>query len=350
MKFYTLLTISIIVLIFSVCCKTVIEKYSFKTNSSKNLDYRSADILDIDSGNGKYRNYVPQGFSITNNYIYFSAYHKFETCDKSEGYDETKPSRVFKVDRSTKKLVKVYTLVDQSIGSHVGGMSVIEETNQFFIASRRNGAEGTGKNGISLYNMDGVGSNLDVDVTAHMGYYYGTYAITECLGSYAPSYMYWDKSRMLLWYGRFNDGSGSDDDGSGSICANRVSIKSGSASLSKIVVHNKELPYLKVQGLAVVPGTDQDGTNAVVYLSVSYGFSKSNNNSKIYKWNLSTDSKIKVAEGWPGLQNLDYDPKTGKLWGITEAGSKYYQERKEKCGGGAPWGSHPGYIYAEIDV
>jgi len=405
MKFYTLLAISIIVLLFSICCKRVIEKYAFNTTSSKNMDYRSTDILDIASGNGKYRNYVPQGFSVTDDYIYFSAYHKFETCDKGVGYDETKPSRVFKVDRSTKKLVKVYTLVDQKIGSHVGGMSVIAETNQFFIASRRKDTD-TGKNGICLYNMNGVGSGLDVDVTAHKEYNYSKYvadcptcslnktnenmdlatsqntynakyyemtldeylssdkyqdtAVTACLGAYAPSYMYWDKSRMLLWYGRF------DQNYKGSICANRVTIKSGSAALSNIVVRRKQLPYTKVQGMAVVPApslsaiefvigkkqnpedfTDQDGTDAVVYLAVSYG---GGNNSKIYKWNLSTGSTSKVGEGWPGLQNLDYDHKTGKMWGITEAGSKYYQNRTKKCGGSGPWGSHPGYVYAEIDV
>ena len=55
--------------------------YAFGTNSSKNLDYRHEDILDIDSGNGKYRNYIPQGFSMTTDYIYFSGYHKYETCD-----------------------------------------------------------------------------------------------------------------------------------------------------------------------------------------------------------------------------------------------------------------------------
>ena len=341
---------------------------AFKTNKDKNLDYRLPAILDIASGKGTYKNYIPQGFSMTKNYIYFSAYHKWKSCagcdsskavDKGcDGYQQTARSKVFKIKRSTGTLVKVYNLKDQKIGSHVGGLAVIEDTNQFFVAGEKTNG-GTGDGSLVKYDMDDADQNpnLQVDVSiSNTDQQYGSN--TFDLGGGAISFMQWDKSRSLLWMGTWEKTSHSN------YCAVRVEINSNDADLGDVIFIQHVLPVDSVQGIAVYPNSnDKDAKNPTIYLSKSYGYQSEDPpyivlTSQIWKWvptygqtgDTAGDLYL-VAEGFPGLENMDFDPKwPNKLWGISEAGSRYYQTRTMHCGGPPPWPHHPGYIYAEIDV
>ena len=316
------------------------KRAGFTTNSQLNMDYRTKNLLDIDSGKGKYRNYITQGYSMTADYIYFSAYHKYETCDNNSGYDSTQSPRVFKIDRVTEQIVKVYTLDDLKVTSHVGGLGVIEETNQFFIADYST---------IKLYSMDDADKSKDKDVKIN---YTTSYANTF-LGA-AVSFMNWDSSRNLLWIGHW-DADNMEEVGAIRVeftkqKINKRNTRANTASLLKPTapVWKGTLPVVKVQGIAVVPNSqDKDAKNPIIYLATSYGSA----DSLIFKWDPSSNKPAsEVASGWRGLEGIDFDPRTGGLWGITEAGSKYYQNRKKECGGSNPWPYHKGYIYAEIAV
>ena len=318
------LPIGIFILMVGLIINVKQVGYSFKTNSKKNLDYRSEGILDIYSGKGKYRNYIPQGFSITDDSIYFSAYHKFETSLNDNGYDETKPSRVFKVDGKSGKLVKVYTLIQQSIGAHVGGLAVIDGTTKFFVSD---GSK------LMLYDMDKSDKLGNLDSTSLT-----TYSLTSnCIDGTTVSFMYWDVSRKLLWVGNWAQKSKQK------VCAIRVNVSGDTVTLGD-TVKSWTLPVDSVQGIAVKPNSkDPNAKKPEIYLSTSYGSA----DSIIWKWQpgrvFFLTGPWSVAEGWRGLQNMDFD--NGKLWAITEAGANYYQKRTEN-----PWPPHKGYIYADIDI
>ena len=57
--------VCLLILLFAISLLYIFKskKEHFESNPVKDLDYRSKDILDIDSGNGIYKNYIPQGFS-----------------------------------------------------------------------------------------------------------------------------------------------------------------------------------------------------------------------------------------------------------------------------------------------
>ena len=307
--------------------KCIITPTQYANNE---LDYRSIDILDIDSGNGIYKDYIVQGLSLTTHYIYFSGYHK----DKYANSDLN--SRVFRVRRSDGKLDKVYTL---NTKGHVGGLAVFEETNQLFVA--------WGK-GIKVYDM---GNEAQLDVSLQQS---ETYTDFPCLGTYGSnntknnvSFMNWDKSRSLLWIGTFS----SSRTPAKQICALRVTIDSNGAKLINTPVKSLFLPakMFKIQGIAAKPNSnDPNAENVTLYLAKSYG----DDHSKIFKWN-PNDGQLEssytvFATGHSGLENLDFDPTTPHgLWGITEGGSTYYRDRSNALGG--PWSPKiAGFIYANI--
>ena len=197
--------------------------------------------------------------------------------------------------------------------------------------------------------MDDADQNSKQEVDVHPRTKYGKERFDLADG--AISFMQWDKSRSVIWMGTWKETSHSN------VCAVRVKISSKNNAYfvpkddgKGLSLKKHTLPVNSVQGIAVrANSNDKDAENPVIYLSKSYG----SDTSKIYKWlpGTSLTHVDRVAEGYRGLENMDFDPKSPyKLWGIAEAGSKYYQKRKDKCGGHGPWPYHPGYIYADIDV
>jgi len=109
------------------------------------------------------------------------------------------------------------------------------------------------------------------------------------------------------------------------------------------------LPVTKVQGIAVRPNTNDSGAqNPIIFLATSYG----DNPSKIFKWepgSFNAHTTSEVASGGSGLENIDFDS-DGKLWGITEAGTTYFQTRDKNYGGKDPWSESLGHIFADITL
>ena len=365
----------IVCILIIICCQSY--EY-FNTNTSTDMDYRSEDIF----GTGKYRNYDAQGFAIGKNSVYLAAYHIFHhksgkcpincsdgTSCPSSGVcsDGTKcldqgeicpdagvcpngdkctsnslsreHSKVFKINKKTKKIEKVYNLTDQKISSHVSAIHVVEDEDGSPIQIIIGYYDDDKNRGLGFYDVAQYKDNdsEEISIKANMDEFKSyTELDPDCLGgAHAPTYLAIDKSNLKLWYGGFKTTVGAH------ICSRDITIdeKTGKYSIEDETQNDKDNKILldtikEAQGLALKDG--------IFYIGTSYGCDEPyDTSSKIYTYDPKTKKTKQYADGWCGLQELAFDGDGDKkLWGTTEAGSLYYQDKG--------WPKHPGWIYSDI--
>ena len=297
---------------------------SFDPNSvsHKVYDFTSNELNDLQSirydhwpGDFMAHSFIPQGLSVSNNYVYVSAY--------SQSVDNYKP-RIYRFnmnhpDISTYNIDTInlsnvcasyITLGDQVNNAHVGGLVVID--SKIYVSYQDDTQSGIGI--YSFYDDDFSNTNTLYKTVIYTNSQLES--TTDPFTQNGPSFLGISRDESIIWYGKFDSTKYS--------YIRSVPVDGNTLILNQI--KSFTLPITKVQG-CVKPFANKP----LLYLVQSYG----NRPSQIFEWNYSTNESHMLDYTFPaGLEGIDYTSDTSILnnnfqrthfYCVSEGGSSYYQ-------------------------